>query len=91
MEIVNELLSNQSDYLNALRNAQQMPQPKENVITKREQFAAMAMQGLLANSNPECDYDLDFESLAQDAVLAADILLWELNKEPKEYTPDLKP
>lgn len=60
---------------------------KENVITKREQFAAMAMQGLLANSR----LDKDWEYLAQDAVLSADILLWELNKEPKEYNPDLKP
>ena len=32
MEIVNELLSNQSDYLNALRNAQQMPFTGSNPV-----------------------------------------------------------
>ncbi len=44
MKIVNELLSNEIDYLNALRNAQEMPQPKGNVITKNEQISAMAQQ-----------------------------------------------
>ena len=43
-------------------------------LTKREYFAAMAMQGLLAN-----DSGL-ITSKARDAVKAADALIEELNK-----------
>ena len=45
-----------------------------NSLTKREYFAAMAMQGLLAN-----DSGL-ITSKARDAVKAADVLIEELNK-----------
>lgn len=44
-------------------------------LTKREYFAAMAMQGLLAQNG----YDR-FDSLAIDAVQQADALLEELEK-----------
>lgn len=44
-------------------------------LTKREYFAAMAMQGLLAQNG----YDR-FDSLAIDAVRQADVLLEELEK-----------
>lgn len=44
-------------------------------VTKREYFAAMAMQGLLAQNG----YDR-FDSLAIDAVRQADALLEELEK-----------
>ena len=47
--------------------------PQEG-LTKREYFAAMAMQGLLAN-----DSGL-ITSKARDAVKAADALIEELNK-----------
>ena len=47
--------------------------PQEG-LTKREYFAAMAMQGLLAN-----DSGL-ITSKARDAVKSADLLIEELNK-----------
>ena len=47
---------------------------RPNGLTKREYFAAMAMQGLLAN-----DSGL-ITSKARDAVKAADALIEELNK-----------
>ena len=43
-------------------------------LTKREYFAAMAMQGLLANDS------CLITSKARDAVKAADALIEELNK-----------
>ena len=43
-------------------------------LTKREQFAAMAMQGILANSSNSMSY------VARDAVLMADELLAELER-----------
>ena len=45
-------------------------------LTKREQFAAMAMQGMLANGT---GYDNNAEILAAYAVSNADALLAELN------------
>ena len=45
-------------------------------LTKRELFAAMAMQGLLAH-----DSDRRIAYIADDAVEAADALIAELNKE----------
>jgi hypothetical protein len=49
-------------------------------LTKRELIAAMAMQGLLANSNQE-GYWGDF---AERAVKAADALIERLNADPAE-------
>lgn len=45
-------------------------------LSKREYFAAMALQGLLAN---EKTVDIDI-SVAQLSVIAADALIEELNK-----------
>ena len=45
-------------------------------LTKREYFAAMAMQGILSNSSG----DYDFGGAATDAVRYADALLTELEK-----------
>lgn len=45
-------------------------------LTKRELFAAMAMQGLLANA----ERDAEAEGFARDAVRSADALLAELAK-----------
>lgn len=45
-------------------------------LTKREHFAAMALQGLLANSNSQGGVD----DYARGAVNFADALIEELNK-----------
>jgi hypothetical protein len=47
-------------------------------LTKREYFAAMAMQGILA-----CSEGGTFESVKEFAVKHADALIAELNKEKK--------
>jgi hypothetical protein len=48
-------------------------------LTKREYFAAMAMQGMLANSR---DYgDKSYEDMAKSSVYVADSLINELNKQ----------
>jgi len=44
-------------------------------LTIRQQFAMAAMQGLLANSDPE------YKARVADAVFYADALIEELNKE----------
>lgn len=59
-----------------------------NGLTKREYFAAMAMQGLLAGrnqqslfispNNSENEYII-FEQLAADSIATADILLTQLS------------
>lgn len=47
-------------------------------LTKREHFAAVAMQGLIASWG---QHDVtDFGEIASDAVLAADALLAELER-----------
>lgn len=51
--------------------------PQEPPLTKREGFAAMAMQGLIAEAG---DLGLRFEEIAHDSVSAADALLAELSK-----------
>lgn len=47
-------------------------------LTKREYFAAMAMQGMLAN--PTLRYGDDFMMISQKAVTCADELLKQLEK-----------
>jgi hypothetical protein len=52
-------------------------------VNKREQFAAMAMQGLLANGNGPVEQwinDKGMVPLAMKAVECADALIEELNK-----------
>ena len=56
-------------------------------LTKREYFAAMAMQGLLTRvpkrHNDEVDLGINESSrIAQESVLMADLLIEELNKQP---------
>ncbi len=53
-------------------------EPKPFGLTKREQFAAMALQGLLANPD-NLDYTRD--ETASLAIGAADALINALNKE----------
>ena len=49
-------------------------------LTKREHFAGLAMQGILANSNYEAPRCKKLSGMAIDAVAAADFLLKELDK-----------
>lgn len=51
-------------------------------LSKREYFAAMAMQGLLSNSNVLGDHNHDAsEWIATHSVKQADALLFELEKQ----------
>jgi hypothetical protein len=52
-------------------------------LTKREYFAAMAMQSILRN-NAQCG---DWVALAKDSVSAADALIAELNKTKESPSP----
>ena len=47
-------------------------------LTKREYFAAMAMQGLLSNSNYDIHEDGAFDFVAEDAISFADAVLKQL-------------
>lgn len=45
----------------------------DKALTKREYFAAMAMQGLIASGQIDC--------ISEDAIIIADSLIEQLNKE----------
>jgi hypothetical protein len=69
--------------LKELGNANAFPQSKDDLtiddehgLTKREYFAAMAMQALLSDPNIATTYS----KYAENAVQAADALIAELNK-----------
>lgn len=47
-------------------------------LSKREYFAALAMQGLLSYHHPE--KSINHESVAREATICADALLTELSK-----------
>lgn len=49
-------------------------------LTKREYFAAMAMQGLLTVVSEDCS----FQDVAKAAAMAADCLIEQLNKKPED-------
>ena len=49
-------------------------------LTKREYFAAMAMQGIMANNMYDAPRRNKLEGMAVDAVSMADALLKELDK-----------
>ena len=57
-----------------------MPTTNANGLSKREYFAAMAMQGLCANSIAGNNHRPTALMLVQDAVMYADALLKELEK-----------
>lgn len=65
-------------------NLQEFPVPSADIrdripgMTKREYFAAMAMQGMLSNSTTFQGYS-SYNELANEAVLQADALLNELH------------
>ena len=50
-------------------------------LTKREYFAAMAMQGILAN-NEEGNTQWNYAVIGKHSVLAADALIEQLNEKP---------
>jgi len=52
--------------------------PQEG-LTKREYFASMAMQGMLAN-NAEGNTEWDYEIIAKHSCKAADALINQLNQ-----------
>jgi len=52
-----------------------------NGLTKREYFAALAMQGMLANEN---SWHVSEYTIAQAAIGQADALINELNKENQQ-------
>lgn len=64
-------------------------QIRETGLTKREYFAAMAMQGMLSNSkesDPSSEWVLSYATrheIAKMSVEQADALVAELNKEIK--------
>lgn len=58
----------------------QGPEPTSFGLTKREMFAAMAMQGLLASTR-----GFTFNVYAKEAVKLADELVSELGSWSKEY------
>lgn len=53
-----------------------------NGLSKREYFAALAMQGI-SSKVADYEYGWDAKQVAKDAVNQADALIAELNKEPK--------
>lgn len=55
-------------------------------LTKREYFAAIALQGLL--SNPEESARTNNQDVARKAVFFADKLIAELNDEQKHGAPE---
>jgi hypothetical protein len=57
------------------KQANGQPRYAQYGLTKREYFAAMAMQGILAN--PECNASI--EGYVKDAIKYADELLTQLN------------
>lgn len=50
-------------------------------LTKREYFAAMAMQGFMASDGAP---DVNYKVIAEAAVIFADTLINALNKKPHE-------
>jgi hypothetical protein len=67
-------------YADMAQNGQREIYCAEIGLTKREHFAAMAMQGILANSNYSAPRKAKLSGMANDAVAAADWLLAELLK-----------
>lgn len=53
-------------------------------LTKREYFAAMAMQGLMSATDSNGDWKFCIESASEYSVQAADALIKKLNKESNE-------
>lgn len=63
----------------SIHNSEQAP---TDGLTKREYFAAMAMQGIMANQNSG-----SIPKMCQDAVFAADELIKALNQPHENKQP----
>ncbi len=70
-----------------LRNAEKPAFPNKlydnramNGMTKREYFAGLAMQAILASEKYAPPRRLKFSGMAEDAVAAADALIEQLNR-----------
>lgn len=64
------------DENNRLRN-EQLGNRKVEELTKREHFAALALQGLLSNGSRLYDNDLE---IVDESVYLADLLIEKLNE-----------
>ena len=53
-------------------------------LTKREHFAAMAMQGILSNPSSEPTTQTHFDNIVEDALRATDTLLAKLEPADNE-------
>lgn len=65
-----------NDLINPVSRHKYLQSELTNGLTKREYFAAMAMQAISFNG-------LNYNAAAEDAVKYADALIAELNKEEK--------
>jgi hypothetical protein len=64
---------------NRLRN-EQLGNRKVDELTKREHFAAIALQGLLANVDYNIGSHIDSDNFVEESVRLADLLVEKLNE-----------
>lgn len=78
-------MTNANDPINLGSESDKCGNPiKEHLgLTKREYFAAMAMQGVLAN-NSDGNTNWDYDIIGEHCTKAADALITALNKTPNE-------
>lgn len=78
--------TNPEDGVDAFYNPHEQWLPGHGPLTKREYFAAMAMQGFLGSSSWEKRRDISraFEIVASDSCFLADALIVALNKNTEE-------
>ena len=73
-----------TNYVDIATNGQRETYRDQVGLTKREQFAAMAMQGLLSGNNADCDlYETSADwvkNLTEASVEFSDALLAELER-----------
>lgn len=78
-------MTNRNDPINSVVQTSINPYGGERMectdegLTKREYFAAMALQGILANSE-EGNNSWNYDIIGKHCVLAADALIEQLNK-----------
>ena len=71
-------LKNMTNGNDSIHNSEQGTQ---DGLTKREYFAAMALQGILANG-ADSDTVWDYEVIGKHCVVASDALIKALNEQP---------
>lgn len=74
-------MTNAKDSAFSFEGGQNNGEQPERGLTKREYFAAMAMQGFCANA--ESYVNCEFDEVAEMSLFQADALIEELNKESK--------